>query len=51
LVSNEPRPIGCAAVAWVTRTELDHYAFPAADARLLDKLRASEELWGSATAS
>ena len=42
---HEPQPIGCAALAWVTRAELAQYAFPAADARLLDRLRQDEKLW------
>jgi len=40
LVRGEPQPLGCAAVKWMRKSELDEYAFPAADARLLDKLRA-----------
>lgn len=45
---NEPCAIGCQAVAWVTRETLSNYEFPAADARLLEKLRNSEALWKSA---
>ena len=41
----EPQPIGCPAVAWVNQAELDEYNFPAADAKLLEKLRATTELW------
>ncbi len=40
LSEGEPRPIGCAAVKWVSKLELADYDFPAADARLLDHLRA-----------
>ena len=40
LPAGEPRPLDCAALKWVGKSELDNYAFPAADARLLDKLRA-----------
>lgn len=40
LEGGEPEPLGCAAVKWVRKSELSGYAFPAADARLLDKLRA-----------
>lgn len=43
LVEGEPRPIGCAAVAWVTAAELDAYAFPAADAAVLAALRDAPE--------
>lgn len=41
----EPRPLGCQSVAWVTPEQLASYEFPAADARLLLKLRTSPELW------
>ena len=45
LRSGEPQPLGCAALAWVSRTELVGYSFPAADARLLERLRATPALW------
>lgn len=45
IVSGEPGPIGCAALRWVKAPELNDYAFPAADARLLEKLRAAHPLW------
>ncbi len=38
LVSGEPKPVGCHALAWVTRDNFRSYPFPAADAVLLDKL-------------
>ena len=40
ILSGKPRPLDCAAVKWVTKTELATFDFPAADARLLEKLRA-----------
>jgi mutator protein MutT len=40
LERGEPKPLGCAALKWVGKAGLEQYAFPAADARLLDKLRA-----------
>ncbi len=40
LVSGEPKPIGCAAVKWIFKNELGNFEFPAADAQLLEKLRA-----------
>jgi len=40
LSKGEPRPLGCAAAKWVGKPELGDYDFPAADARLLDRLRA-----------
>lgn len=41
----EPRAIDCAAVAWVTRDELDGYTFPAADAQLVDRLKNTVAMW------
>ena len=40
LPDGEPQPLGCAAIRWVGKSELDDFEFPAADARLLKKLRA-----------
>jgi mutator protein MutT len=45
LLAGEPSPIGCAAVAWVTRETLRQYAFPAADERLLHQLETTRPLW------
>ena len=45
LARGEPQPLGCAALRWVSRSELDHHTFPAADAGLLENIRAAEELW------
>ena len=42
--NGEPRALGCAAVKWVDKAELDDYEFPAADDQLLKKLRA-KNLW------
>jgi len=42
---HEPRPILCQSLAWITPGQLSQYAFPAADTRLLDKLRHTPELW------
>src|SRR5437899_13014468 len=39
LLECEPQPIACHALAWVTRDQLSAYEFPAADARLLEKLK------------
>src|ERR1019366_1107016 len=44
LRSGEPRPLDCAAVKWVTKAELADFQFPAADAQLLEKLKASLRL-------
>jgi mutator protein MutT len=40
LISGQPQPLDCAAFKWVEKTELASFEFPAADARLLEKLRA-----------
>jgi mutator protein MutT len=45
LLENEPQPLGCAAVAWITRDQLSQYEFPPADERLLEQIRRREELW------
>jgi len=45
LVANEPRPLSCQDLAWASPTELARYTFPEADAKLVDKLLASPELW------
>ena len=44
-VQNEPQALGCAASKWVTPEELAAYDFPAADARLLERLRTDSGLW------
>jgi len=41
----EPKALGCPALFWVNREELANYTFPAADARLLEKLRNDPNLW------
>jgi mutator protein MutT len=40
LLQGEPQPLGCEAVKWAGKAELADYEFPAADTRLLNKLRA-----------
>jgi mutator protein MutT len=40
LISGKPQPLDCAAFKWVNKMELADFEFPAADARLLEKLRA-----------
>ena len=39
LLGGEPQPLGCKAVKWAGKSELADYEFPAADAKLLEKLR------------
>jgi len=45
LPHGEPQPLDCAAVKWVDRAGLAAHDFPAADAALLDKLKATTSLW------
>lgn len=45
LLSGEPAPIHCHALRWVTREELKDFEFPAADAKLIQRLRDQRELW------
>ena len=45
LIAGEPQPLDCAAVKWVTPDELAAHEFPAADAKLLERLRSTAELW------
>lgn len=42
LTAGEPQPLDCAAVRWISREELKQFAFPAADAQLLQRLGAIE---------
>lgn len=43
--SGEPRPVGCAALDWVTAEGLGGFEFPPADAALLQRLRQDRQLW------
>ena len=45
LASGEPRPLDCAAVKWIQKSGLDDHQFPAADARLLEKLKSPRFSW------
>ncbi|MBM3884025.1 MAG: 8-oxo-dGTP diphosphatase MutT [Verrucomicrobia bacterium] len=45
IATGDPRPLGCQDLAWVTAAELARYEFPAADARLLDRLVATPAWW------
>jgi mutator protein MutT len=42
---HEPQSLGCAAFKWISAAELQDYTFPAADARLLEQLRSSPQIW------
>jgi mutator protein MutT len=46
LLTGEPRPIDCAGVKWIQKAGLDEHQFPAADARLLGKLKSTDCGWG-----
>jgi mutator protein MutT len=39
LLSGEPQALGCAAWAWVPLDELDRYAFPVTDQKIIAMLR------------
>jgi mutator protein MutT len=41
----EPQALGCPEFKWITAAELRDYEFPAADARLIERLERSPELW------
>src|ERR1700753_2984631 len=43
--ANEPQAIDCGDLKWVAAAELRDYEFPAADARLLQMLQDSPQLW------
>jgi hypothetical protein len=45
---HEPQPLSCPAFKWVSAAELSDYAFPAADARLLERLQRDKEIWQQA---
>jgi mutator protein MutT len=42
---HEPQALGCADFRWVTAEELAGFAFPPADARLLELLRSRADWW------
>jgi mutator protein MutT len=45
LPAGEPQPLGCHALVWVEAAQLEDYAFPAADERLLERLKNTPSLW------
>ncbi|HEV2393881.1 MAG TPA: 8-oxo-dGTP diphosphatase MutT [Verrucomicrobiae bacterium] len=45
LRGQEPQPLGCQAMKWIRAAEFADYRFPAADGRLLEKLRQDMGLW------
>jgi mutator protein MutT len=44
---HEPQALGCPAFHWIGREELARFEFPAADARLLERLRNENRFWQS----
>jgi len=44
-MQHEPRALGCPDFKWVAAAELQNYQFPAADARLIQRLQSSPDLW------
>lgn len=49
-LAHEPRPLGCEEIAWVSARELERFPFPAADARLIARLRRHPAWWRAANA-
>jgi mutator protein MutT len=45
LLQGDPQPLGCADYRWVSQSELDQFAFPAADTQLLEKLKSPHQVW------
>jgi mutator protein MutT len=43
--AHEPQPLGCPAFKWIRASELKDHEFPAADARVIQRLEQSPELW------
>lgn len=42
---NEPQALGCPDFRWITREQIREFQFPAADARLLEKLGRGNSIW------
>jgi 8-oxo-dGTP diphosphatase len=43
---HQPQSLGSPAFRWVNAEELNQFEFPAADARLVERLRNDSKLWG-----
>ncbi len=48
-IRHEAQAIECAEAVWINREEIGQYTFPAADARLLEKLERHWPEWATAT--
>jgi len=44
-VAREPRAVGCAALRWIGRDELEYFSFPEADRVLVARLQRDEHWW------
>jgi|SRR5436190_19621722 len=44
-LEHEPQALGCVDFRWITAEEFKNYQFPAADARLLERLRLDRAFW------
>lgn len=44
-LKSEPQALGCSDFAWVGKSQLKQYSFPAADKRLLDTLMENTTYW------
>lgn len=51
LISGMPKLMGCAAIKWIGKKELKDFEFPAADARLLERLKELLKLWSATVPS
>jgi len=51
ILSGEPQLLDCAALKWIQPAELEAHEFPAADAQLIAKLKASNCVWQVASGS
>jgi mutator protein MutT len=47
ILSGDPQPVDCAAVKWIREKDLAAHDFPAADARLLEKLKNARLNWSA----
>ncbi len=45
-LGKEPQALGCPDFRWVTQAELQRYAFPEADAEIVNRLSKNGALWG-----
>ena len=46
LFSGTPKVIQCSDFQWINRNDLVRYDFPAADAKVISRLRLNNDIWG-----